>query len=128
MQSYFSGKHMNNVVGIGALCILFTKVFFCYLCRGDDGELRLGVRRAVQLKNEALFEEFSSDSAKRHTLSAVYDSLKHKSVFHISYNPRFVDLAYTVRSGMLYIKHVILAWYNMALLMTYCKKLNSKVK
>jgi len=96
--------------------------------RGDDGELRLGVRRAVQLKNEALFEEFSSDSAKRHTLSAVYDSLKHKSVFHISYNPRFVDLAYTVRSGMLYIKHVILAWYNMALLMTYCKKLNSKVK
>jgi len=128
MQSYFSGKHMNNVVGIGALCILFTKVFFCYLCRGDDGELRLGIRRAVQLKNEALFEEFSSDSAKRHTLSAVYDSLKHKSVFHISYNPRFVDLAYTVRSGMLYIKHVILAWYNMALLMTYCKKLNSKVK
>ena len=127
MQSYFSGKHMNNVVGIGALCILFTKVFFCYLCRGDDGELRLGVRRAVQLKNEALFEEFSSDSAKRHTLSAVYDSLKHKSVFHISYNPRFVDLAYTVRSGMLYIKHVILAWYNMALLMTYCKKINSKV-
>jgi len=119
---------MNNVVGIGALCILFTKVFFCYLCRGDDGELRLGIRRAVQLKNEALFEEFSSDSAKRHTLSAVYDSLKHKSVFHISYNPRFVDLAYTVRSGMLYIKHVILAWYNMALLMTYCKKLNSKVK
>ena len=128
MQSYFSGKHMNNVVGIGALCILFTKVFFCYLCRGDDGELRLGIRRAVQLKNEALFEEFSSDSAKRHTLSAVYDSLKHRSVFHISYNPRFVDLAYTVRSGMLYIKHVILAWYNMALLMTYCKKLNSKVK
>jgi len=127
MQSYFSGKHMNNVVGIGALCILFTKVFFCYLCRGDDGELRLGIRRAVQLKNEALFEEFSSDSAKRHTLSAVYDSLKHKSVFHISYNPRFVDLAYTVRSGMLYIKHVILAWYNMALLMTYCKKINSKV-
>ena len=102
MQSYFSGKHMNNVVGIGALCILFTKVFFCYRCRGDDGELRLGVRRAVQLKNEALFEEFSSDSAKRHTLSAVYDSLKHRSVFHISYNPRFVDLTYTIRSGMLY--------------------------
>ncbi|XP_025816252.1 auxin response factor 3-like isoform X2 [Panicum hallii] len=64
--------------------------------RGDDGELRLGVRRAVQLKNEALFEDFSSDSAKRHTLSAVYDSLKHRSVFHISYNPRAASSEYII--------------------------------
>jgi hypothetical protein len=81
---------------------LIHQSVFCYLCRGDDGELRLGVRRAVQLKNEALFEDFSSDSAKRHTLSAVYDSLKHRSVFHISYNPRFVDLTYIIRSGIVY--------------------------
>lgn len=56
--------------------------------RGDDGELRLGVRRAIQLKNEALFKAFSSDCSKIHTLSAVANSLKHRSVFHICYNPR----------------------------------------
>ncbi|KAJ1285416.1 hypothetical protein BS78_03G278700 [Paspalum vaginatum] len=64
--------------------------------RGDDGELRLGVRRAIQLKNEALFEDFSSDSTKRHTLSAVADSLKHRSVFHISYNPRATTSEYII--------------------------------
>ncbi|KAF8766307.1 hypothetical protein HU200_007824 [Digitaria exilis] len=63
---------------------------------GDDGELRLGVRRAIQLKNEALFEDFCSDSEKRHTLSAVYDSLKHRSVFHISYNPRATASEYVI--------------------------------
>ncbi|XP_040385947.1 auxin response factor 3 isoform X2 [Oryza brachyantha] len=56
--------------------------------RGDDGELRLGVRRATQLKNEALFKAFSSDSSKMRTLLSVAESLKHGSVFHICYNPR----------------------------------------
>ncbi|KAM3351424.1 hypothetical protein ACQJBY_023416 [Aegilops geniculata] len=59
--------------------------------RGDDGELRLGVRRAIQLKNEALLKAFNSNSSKIHTLSAVANSLKHRSVFHICYNPRFVN-------------------------------------
>jgi auxin response factor len=59
--------------------------------RGDDGELRLGVRRATQLKNEAIFKAFSSESSKMRTLSAVADSLKHGSVFHICYNPRSAE-------------------------------------
>ncbi|GJM93099.1 hypothetical protein PR202_ga09625 [Eleusine coracana subsp. coracana] len=64
--------------------------------RGDDGELRLGVRRAVQLKNEALFKDLSCDVSKRHTLSAVADSLKHRSVFNISYNPRATGSEYII--------------------------------
>ncbi|AQL00433.1 Auxin response factor 3 [Zea mays] len=64
--------------------------------RGDDGELRLGVRRAIQLKNEALFEDFNSDSTKRHSLTAVADSLKNRSVFHISYNPRATASEYII--------------------------------
>uniref|UniRef100_A0A0D9V5S0 Auxin response factor n=1 Tax=Leersia perrieri TaxID=77586 RepID=A0A0D9V5S0_9ORYZ len=56
--------------------------------RGDDGELRLGVRRATPLKNEAIFKAFNTESSKMRTLSAVADSLKHGSVFHICYNPR----------------------------------------
>ncbi|KAK3161968.1 hypothetical protein QOZ80_1BG0083660 [Eleusine coracana subsp. coracana] len=64
--------------------------------RGDDGELRLGVRRAVQLKNEAHFKDLSCDVSKRHTLSAVADSLKHRSVFSISYNPRATCSEYII--------------------------------
>ncbi|XP_025807097.1 auxin response factor 14-like isoform X2 [Panicum hallii] len=56
--------------------------------RGNDGELRLGVRRAVQLKNEALLEAVSSTDSKLRTLSAVASSLENRSIFHICFNPR----------------------------------------
>ncbi|KAF8719269.1 hypothetical protein HU200_023965 [Digitaria exilis] len=56
--------------------------------RGNDGELRLGVRRAVQLKNEALLEAVNSIDSKLRTLSAVASSLENRSVFHICFNPR----------------------------------------
>uniref|UniRef100_A0A0A9D3G8 Auxin response factor n=1 Tax=Arundo donax TaxID=35708 RepID=A0A0A9D3G8_ARUDO len=77
--------------------------------RGDDGELRLGVRRAIQLKNEALFQDFRSDSSKQHTLCAVVDSLKHRSVFHISYNPRSTASEYIIpyRKFLKSLKHSV---------------------
>ncbi|RLN27930.1 auxin response factor 14-like [Panicum miliaceum] len=56
--------------------------------RGNDGELRLGVRRAVQLKNEALLEAVNSTDSKLRTLSAVASSLENRSIFHICFNPR----------------------------------------
>ncbi|XP_052157037.1 auxin response factor 14 [Oryza glaberrima] len=56
--------------------------------RGDDGQLRLGVRRAVQLRNEALFEPVNSSDSKLRILSSVASSLENKSVFHICFNPR----------------------------------------
>ncbi|XP_062181280.1 auxin response factor 14-like isoform X2 [Phragmites australis] len=56
--------------------------------RGNDGELRLGVRRAVQLRNEALLEAVSSTDSRLHTLSAVASSLDKSSIFHICFNPR----------------------------------------
>ncbi|CAN6337087.1 unnamed protein product [Urochloa humidicola] len=55
--------------------------------RGNDGELRLGVRRAVPLKNEAL-EAVNSTDSKLRTLSAVASSLENRSIFHICFNPR----------------------------------------
>uniref|UniRef100_A0A452ZJR4 TF-B3 domain-containing protein n=1 Tax=Aegilops tauschii subsp. strangulata TaxID=200361 RepID=A0A452ZJR4_AEGTS len=58
--------------------------------RGDDGELRLGVRRAVQLRNEALFRAVNSNESKLHTLSAVASSLENRSIFHVCFDPRFV--------------------------------------
>ncbi|KAM3405363.1 hypothetical protein ACQJBY_008064 [Aegilops geniculata] len=56
--------------------------------RGDDGELRLGVRRAVQLRNEALFKAVNSNESKLHTLSAVASSLENRSIFHVCFDPR----------------------------------------
>ncbi|RLN00292.1 auxin response factor 14-like [Panicum miliaceum] len=56
--------------------------------RGNDGELRLGVRRAVQLKNEALLEAVNSTDSKLRALSAVASSLENRSIFHICFNPR----------------------------------------
>ncbi|CAM0954598.1 unnamed protein product [Alopecurus aequalis] len=56
--------------------------------RGDDGELRLGVRRAVQLRNEALFKAVSNNSSKLQTLSAVASSLENRSIFHVCFDPR----------------------------------------
>ncbi|XP_062231884.1 auxin response factor 14-like isoform X2 [Phragmites australis] len=56
--------------------------------RGNDGELRLGVRRAVQLRNEALLEAVSSTDTRLQTLSSVASSLDNRSIFHICFNPR----------------------------------------
>lgn len=69
-------------------------IVFSY--RGDDGKLRLGVRRAVQrravqLRNEALFEAVNNNDSKLRTLSAISSSLENRSIFHVCFDPRFVD-------------------------------------
>lgn len=56
--------------------------------RGDDGELRLGIRRAGQLKNSIPCSALSSQNLNHGTFSAVANAVCTKSVFHISYNPR----------------------------------------
>ncbi|KAG8086099.1 hypothetical protein GUJ93_ZPchr0010g9471 [Zizania palustris] len=56
--------------------------------RGDDGQLRLGVRRAVQLRNESLFKDVNNNDSKLRVLSAVAGSLENKSIFHVCFNPR----------------------------------------
>uniref|UniRef100_A0A0D9WIM9 Auxin response factor n=1 Tax=Leersia perrieri TaxID=77586 RepID=A0A0D9WIM9_9ORYZ len=59
-----------------------------FFLRGDDGQLRLGVRRAVPLRNEALFEPVNSSDSKLRILSSVASSLENKSIFHVCFNPR----------------------------------------
>jgi auxin response factor len=68
-------------------------VFVLFPNRGNDGELRLGVRRAVPLKNEVLLEAVNSTHSKLRTLSAVASSLKNRNVFHVCFNPRYVYCA-----------------------------------
>ncbi|XP_020160562.1 auxin response factor 2 isoform X2 [Aegilops tauschii subsp. strangulata] len=64
--------------------------------RGEDGVLRLGVRRAAQLKNvspvPALFNQDSSLSS----LGNVAQAVAVKSIFHIYYNPRLCESEFIV--------------------------------
>nr|TKW25890.1 hypothetical protein SEVIR_3G149200v2 [Setaria viridis] len=56
--------------------------------RGDDGELRLGVRRAAQLKNGSAFPALYNQCSNLGSLANVAHAVATKSVFHIYYNPR----------------------------------------
>ncbi|XP_010260358.1 PREDICTED: auxin response factor 3-like [Nelumbo nucifera] len=56
--------------------------------RGDNGELRLGIRRAAQVKGSIPFPVLCSQNMNGGTLVAVANAVSSKSVFHVYYNPR----------------------------------------
>ncbi|CAO2842897.1 unnamed protein product [Amaranthus hypochondriacus] len=56
--------------------------------RGADGELRLGIRRAVQLKGPALFPALSGRPLCNQSVSAAIDAISSGRVFSVCYNPR----------------------------------------
>ncbi|MFQ6644623.1 hypothetical protein Gotur_019370 [Gossypium turneri] len=58
------------------------------LVSGDaDGELRLGIRRAAQIKNGASFLSLCSKQLNRSTFADAVHAISMKSVFSIYYNP-----------------------------------------
>ncbi|XP_050212822.1 auxin response factor 3-like isoform X2 [Mercurialis annua] len=56
--------------------------------RGEDGELRLGIRRAVQVKCGAMFPAHCSQQIDHSTLTDVVRAMSTRNVFNICYNPR----------------------------------------
>ncbi|XP_042520213.1 auxin response factor 3-like isoform X1 [Macadamia integrifolia] len=56
--------------------------------RGGNGELRLGIRRAAQVKGGIPFPALCSQSLNLGTFVAVAKAVSTKSVFQVSYNPR----------------------------------------
>jgi auxin response factor len=58
------------------------------LCRGNDGELRLGIRRAVQLKNGTPAEALYSHGSNHGVLEAISNAISSKRDFQVYYNPR----------------------------------------
>ncbi|KAF3451418.1 hypothetical protein FNV43_RR07513 [Rhamnella rubrinervis] len=56
--------------------------------RGDDGELRLGIRRAVQVKGCATFPTLYSQHLNYSSLTDVVNAISSGSAFSIYYNPR----------------------------------------
>ncbi|MBA0839489.1 hypothetical protein Goarm_005203 [Gossypium armourianum] len=56
--------------------------------RGEDGELRLGVRRAAQIKDGSSFPSSCSQQLNCSNFADVVHAISMKSVFSIYYNPR----------------------------------------
>ncbi|XVF87416.1 hypothetical protein PTKIN_Ptkin18bG0118300 [Pterospermum kingtungense] len=56
--------------------------------RGDDGELRLGIRRAAQIKSGTSFPSLCSQQLNRNTFADVVHAISTKSIFSIYCNPR----------------------------------------
>ncbi|GMY37434.1 auxin response factor 3 [Fagus crenata] len=55
--------------------------------RGEDGELRLGVRRAAQVKGGATFSALCSQQMNHSSLMDVVNAISMRSPFSIYYNP-----------------------------------------
>ncbi|XP_057949379.1 auxin response factor 3 isoform X2 [Malania oleifera] len=56
--------------------------------RGGDGELRLGIRRAAQVKGDSHFPAPCSQQLNLNSFTAVVNAISMGSVFSIFYNPR----------------------------------------
>ncbi|KAJ8768660.1 hypothetical protein K2173_023564 [Erythroxylum novogranatense] len=56
--------------------------------RGEDGELRLGIRRAVRPRNGLPDSFIEKHNSYPSVLSLVANSISTKSTFHVLYNPR----------------------------------------
>uniref|UniRef100_A0A5B6ZXB6 Auxin response factor n=2 Tax=Davidia involucrata TaxID=16924 RepID=A0A5B6ZXB6_DAVIN len=56
--------------------------------RGGDGELRLGIRRAAQVKSGSAFPALCSEQLNVGAITAVFNAISTRSLFNICYNPR----------------------------------------
>ncbi|XWS19654.1 hypothetical protein CRYUN_Cryun31cG0034000 [Craigia yunnanensis] len=64
--------------------------------RGEDGELRLGIRRAAQIKSANSFPSLCSQQLNRSTFADVVHAISIKRVFSIYYNPRASSSAFII--------------------------------
>ncbi|XVE59798.1 hypothetical protein DITRI_Ditri05aG0075700 [Diplodiscus trichospermus] len=56
--------------------------------RGEDGELRLGVRRAIRQRNGLPDSVIAKQNSYSNVLSPVANAISTKSMFHVFYSPR----------------------------------------
>ncbi|XP_051225353.1 auxin response factor 2 [Lolium perenne] len=64
--------------------------------RGEDGVLRLGVRRAAQLKNVSPFPALGNHASGNSSLGNVAHAVATRSIFHIYYNPRLCQYEFII--------------------------------
>jgi len=61
----------------------------CFNGRGEDGELRLGIRRAAQLKSGSTISTFAGQQLNLSSLLDVVNALSARCAFSVHYNPRY---------------------------------------
>ena len=62
-------------------------------CRGENGELRLGIRRAVRPRNGLPDSIVGNENSYPKAFSLVANAISAKSMFHVFYSPRYHPLA-----------------------------------
>eukprot|EP01018_Ginkgo_biloba_P015648 Gb_17830 [translate_table: standard] len=60
--------------------------------RGENGELRLGIRRAARQQSVIPSSVLSSQSMHLGVLASAANAVATKSMFHIFYNPRYINM------------------------------------
>ncbi|MBA0684091.1 hypothetical protein Goari_025698 [Gossypium aridum] len=78
----------KNLVAGDALFGVLADLSFLQHYRGEDGELRLGIRRAVRPRNCLPESVIAKQNSYLNVLSPVANALSTKSMFHVFYSPR----------------------------------------
>jgi hypothetical protein len=79
-------------------CLLSTPIsdpalnFCCSPCRGENGELRVGVRRAMRQLSNVPSSVISSHSMHLGVLATAWHAINTKSMFTVYYKPRYADI------------------------------------
>lgn len=74
-----------------------------WFCRGEDGELRLGIRRAGRPKNGLPNSTLGNHNMHLNVLSPVANAISTKTMFHVFYSPRY---CYKLSSGKITLGNV----------------------
>lgn len=73
-------------------------VYYLY-CRGEAGELRLGIRRAARPRNGLPDSIIKNQSSYPNVLSPVANALSSNGSFHVFYSPRYCCPHYLFSGG-----------------------------
>lgn len=68
---------------------LKPRKWLCCVCRGENGELRLGIRRAVRPRNGLPDSIVGNQNSCADDLARVVKAISTKSTFDVFYNPRY---------------------------------------
>lgn len=85
-----TGLAMTNFYREPTIYSVF-QIIAAYEClsRGENGELRLGIRRAVRPRNGLPESVIGNKNCYPNFLSSVANAISTKSMFHVFYSPRY---------------------------------------
>lgn len=76
-----------------------SKLFVCYF-RGENGELRVGVRRAMRQQGNAPSSVISSHSMHLGVLATAWHAIQTNTMFTVYYKPRSVTESSSLKNCM----------------------------